>query len=178
MLVLSLCCLCFGRHTMLVSGRFILRQEIHNCNLCKRQRAQPCQQLMGNLSSDRITPSRPFSKVGMYLAGPFMTKPNLPRSKVRLKSFISVIVSMCTMAVHPEVVSDLSSQALLPALWRFISRRECPSDIYSENGKNLTGLVNQLKALFEILKSTLLQEYVANQLIRWHFIPPYSPNFG
>ncbi|GBM75821.1 hypothetical protein AVEN_8429-1 [Araneus ventricosus] len=35
---------------------------------------------MGNLLSDRITPSRPFSKVGMDFAGPFLTKPNLPRS--------------------------------------------------------------------------------------------------
>ncbi|GBM02321.1 hypothetical protein AVEN_138444-1 [Araneus ventricosus] len=101
-----------------VTGRPIVRQEIHNCTLCKRLGAQPCQQLMGNLPSDRITPSRPFSTVGMDLAGPFLTKSNLPRSKVRFKSYICVIICMC---VDLEVVCDFSSQALLAALRRFIS---------------------------------------------------------
>ncbi|GBO10181.1 hypothetical protein AVEN_247269-1 [Araneus ventricosus] len=125
---------------------------------------------MGNLPFDRITPSRPFSKVGMDFADPFLTKPNLPRSKERLKSYICV-VCMCTKAVHLEVVSNLSSRALLAAFRRFISRRGCPSDIYSDNGKDFTGLENQLKALFDILKSTPIQEYVASQFVRWHFIP-------
>ncbi|GBN19258.1 hypothetical protein AVEN_169971-1 [Araneus ventricosus] len=100
------------------------------------------------------------------------------KDKVRLKSYICVIVCVCTKAVGLEVVSDLSSQALLAALLRFISRRGCPSDIYSNNGKNFTGLENQLKALFDILKYTPVQEYAASQFIRWHFIPPYSPHFG
>ncbi|GBM23791.1 hypothetical protein AVEN_271145-1 [Araneus ventricosus] len=133
---------------------------------------------MGNLASDRITPSRPFSKVVMGFAGRFLTKPNLPRNKARLKSYICFIVCKCIKAVHLEAVSDLSSQALLEALRRFISRRGCPSDIYYDNGKNFTGLANELKALFDILKSTPVQEYVASQFIRWHFIPPYSPHFG
>ncbi|GBM24809.1 hypothetical protein AVEN_245055-1 [Araneus ventricosus] len=83
---------------------------------------------------------------------------------------------MCTKVVHLEVVSDTSSQALLTALRRFISRSDCPS--YSDNGKNFTCLANQLKALFEILNSTLVQEYAASQFIRWHVIPPYSPLLG
>ncbi|GBL81080.1 hypothetical protein AVEN_83152-1 [Araneus ventricosus] len=59
---------------------------------------------------------------------------------------------------------------------------KCPDTfghiLYSDNGKNFTGLANQLKALLDILKSTPVQEYVASQFIRWHFIPPYSPHFG
>ncbi|GBM70280.1 hypothetical protein AVEN_63925-1 [Araneus ventricosus] len=39
-------------------------------------------------------------------------------------------------------------------------------------------LANLLKALFDILKSTPVQEYVSSQFIRYHFIPPYSPHFG
>ncbi|GBM47643.1 hypothetical protein AVEN_120084-1 [Araneus ventricosus] len=85
---------------------------------------------------------------------------------------------MCTKTVHLEVVSDLSSQALLGALRRFICRCGCPSDISSDNSKNLTGLANQLKSLFDIFKSTPVQEYVASQFIRWHFILLYSHYFG
>ncbi|GBM42374.1 hypothetical protein AVEN_130257-1 [Araneus ventricosus] len=106
-----------------VNARSIVRQEIHKCTVCKRLKSQPCQQAMGNLPSDKITPSRPFLKVGMDFAGPFLTKPNPPRRKVRLKSYICVVVCMCTKAVHLEVVSDLSSRALLAALRCFISRR-------------------------------------------------------
>ncbi|GBM89600.1 hypothetical protein AVEN_211903-1 [Araneus ventricosus] len=109
----------------------------------------------------------------MYtVAGPFFTKPNLLQITVRLKSYICAIVCMCTRDVHLEAVSDLSSQALLAALRRFISRRGCPSNIYSDDKKNFTVLANQLKALFDILKSTPVQEYVSSQ-----FIPPYFPHF-
>ncbi|GBM63633.1 hypothetical protein AVEN_174015-1 [Araneus ventricosus] len=75
-----------------VNGRAIVRQEIHNCTLCTRLGAQPCQYLMDNLFSDRITPPCPFPKVEMDFAAPFLTKPNITRSKGRLKSCIYVIV--------------------------------------------------------------------------------------
>lgn len=161
-----------------VDGRSVIRHVLKNCILCKRLKGQGCQQMMGDLPPERITPIRPFSKVGIDFAGPIITKPNLPRSKIRLKSYICVIVCMSTKAIHIEVVSDLSAQALLAALRRFTSRRGLPSDIFSDNGKNFKGVSNHLKQLFQIVQSDDIQNFISTSLIKWHFIPPYSPHFG
>ncbi|GFV06486.1 integrase catalytic domain-containing protein [Trichonephila clavipes] len=66
------------------NGRSFIRQVLNNCLLCKRLKKQACQQLMGELPVERITPSRPFSKVGVDYAGPLITKPNVPKSKTKL----------------------------------------------------------------------------------------------
>lgn len=160
------------------SGRSKVRQVIHRCILCKKLRATSCQQIMADLPSERINPSRCFQKIGIDFCGPVTTKPNLPRSKTKLKSYICVIICMCTKAVHLEAVSDLSTQALLACLKRFTSRRGLPSDVYSDNGKNFVGLSNELKSLFSKLKSEEVMHFSATNEINWHFIPPYSPNFG
>lgn len=107
-----------------------------------------------------------------------MTKPNVQRSKIRLKSYICVIVCMSTKAIHLEVVSDLSAQALLAALRRFFARRGLPSDIFSDNGKNFKGVANHFKQIFQIIRSEAVQNFAANCHVNWHFISPYSPHFG
>lgn len=133
---------------------------------------------MGELPIERITPTRPYSKVGLDFAGPVITKPNVPRSKIKLKSYICVFVCMSTKAVHLEAVSDLSSSAFLASLKRFVSRRGLPSDIFSDNGKNFKGAANYLKQLFQIIRSESVQHFATSNFIHWHFIPPYSPHFG
>ncbi|GFU60122.1 integrase catalytic domain-containing protein [Trichonephila clavipes] len=117
------------------NGRSFIRQVLNNCLLCKRLKKQACQQLMGELPVERITPSRPFSKVGLDYAGPLITKPNVPKFKTKLKSYICVFVCISTKAVHLGAVSDFSSAAFLAALKRFVARRGLPSDVYSDNGK-------------------------------------------
>jgi hypothetical protein len=160
------------------NGRSKVRQVLNRCLLCKKLKATTCQQIMGNLPSERVNLVRAFQKIGIDFCGPVVTKPNLTRSKVRIKSYICVIVCMCTKAVYIDCVSDLSTQALLACLRRFISRRGIPSDIVSDNGKNFVGLSNELKRLFKLCQSEDVQHFTSSQSIRWHFIPPYAPNFG
>ncbi|GBM70954.1 hypothetical protein AVEN_40454-1, partial [Araneus ventricosus] len=114
-------------------GLSIVRQECYKCLTCRRAKSQSCQQLMSDLPSVRITPDRPFKRVGVDFCGPFLTKPNVIRSKVKLKSYVALFICMWSKAVHIELVSDLSTAAFLAALRRFLSRRGLPSDIYSDN---------------------------------------------
>lgn len=83
---------------------------------------------------------------------------------------------MCTKMVHLELIPDLSVQALQAALKRFIAHRGVPSDIYSDNAKNFSGLANQLKRLFQYLKESEVQYLLSCQKINWHFIPPHAPH--
>ncbi|XP_054719216.1 uncharacterized protein LOC129228559 [Uloborus diversus] len=133
---------------------------------------------MGDLPLSRITPSRAFQQVGIYFAGPILIKPNLKRSKIKIKSYICLIVCMATKAVHIKLVSDLTTDALIASLHRFFARLEIPSDIHSDNGTNFKGSAKYLKSLFNLCKSEPVSTFCSQKFIKWHFIPPYSPNFG
>ncbi|GFX87430.1 uncharacterized protein TNCV_5041951 [Trichonephila clavipes] len=89
--------------------------------------------MMGDLPRDRIVPSRPFEKVGLDYVGPIITKPNLKRSRVTLKSYIAIFICLSTKATHLEVVTDWTTEAFLACLRRFIARRSKPSVIWSDN---------------------------------------------
>lgn len=64
--------------------------------------------------------------------------------------------------------------ALLSALSRFISRRGCPSKIYSANGRNIVGVAkfidSDLKKCLAEIKSTVVNKYYPQRL-EWNFIP-------
>ncbi|UYV76911.1 K02A2.6-like, partial [Cordylochernes scorpioides] len=82
------------------------------------------------------------------------------------------------LAIHLEIVSDLSTPAFLAAFRRFISRRGKPSDIFTDNATNFKGAKNILNNIHQLVKDSSIQSYVANEHITWHFIPPSAPNFG
>ncbi|GFT45815.1 integrase catalytic domain-containing protein [Trichonephila clavipes] len=134
--------------------------------------------MMGDLPRDRIVPSRPFEKVGLDYAGPIITKPNLKRSRVTLKSYIAIFICFNTKATHLEVVSDLTTEAFLACLRRFIAKRSKPSVIWSDNATNFKGARNILNEWNEICKSNRIQLFSAEEGIEWNFIPPASPHFG
>ncbi|GFU88064.1 integrase catalytic domain-containing protein [Trichonephila clavipes] len=135
--------------------------------------------MMGDLPRDRIVPFIPFEKVGLDYAGPIITKPNLKkRSRVTLKSYIAIFICFSTKATHLEVVSDLTTEAFLACLRRFIARRSKPSVIWSDNATNFKGARNILSEWNEICKSNRIQLFSAEEGIEWNFIPPASPHFG
>ncbi|UYV84373.1 hypothetical protein LAZ67_X001963 [Cordylochernes scorpioides] len=154
------------------AGRSLVKKIIHQCMVYFRAKRQVTKQIMGDLPMHRIVKSNPFTKIGIDFAGQFLMKPNIKKSKVKLKSYVALFVCFCTKAIHIEIVSDLSSAAFLAAFKRFISRRGKPSDIFSDNGTNFRGANNILREQFGILKASTIQKF------KWHFIPPSAPNFG
>ena len=91
-------------------------------------------------------------------------------------------VSLSTKAVHIEAVSDLTSEAFLACLRRFISRRGKPALLWSDHGTNFVGAKRILKELYKFLKESQTNETIANfcssQGIQWDFIPERAPHFG
>ena len=62
---------------------------------------------------------------------------------------------MCfaSKAVHLELVSDLSTAACIAAIRRFVSRKGCPKNLYSDNGKNFIGSEEEIADLQKILRN-------------------------
>ncbi|XP_076299585.1 uncharacterized protein LOC143218337 [Lasioglossum baleicum] len=87
-----------------------------------------------------------------------------------------------TKAVHIELAAELSTDAFIRCLHRFISRRGRCNLMYSDNGKNFVGASNELNELGELFSKSdhrnAIMDACTKERIEWHFIPPYAPHFG
>ena len=122
----------------ILKARTLENHIYRNCIVCFRLNPVPVFQPPGQLPIDRITPSRPFSIVGIDYCGPVYLKP-VHRRAAQQKAYIAVFVCFSVKAVHIELVEDLSTQAFLAAFLRFIARRGVPAKVFSENGLKFKG---------------------------------------
>jgi len=132
---------------------------------------------MGNLPASSVTLAPPFYKTGVHYAGPFSIK--ISRNKTG-KAYLCVFVCFSTKALHLEIVADLNTSAFLNTLKRFIARRGKCYSIHSDNGTNFVGANNALKEMYKLVNANdaKIHDYLAEQCIRWYFLPPQSPHMG
>lgn len=137
---------------------------------------------MGQLPIERITPDIVFSRVGLDYAGPMLVKYGHVRKPTLVKTYICVFVSLTVKAVHLELVSDLTAEAFIACLRRFVARRGRPEKIWSDHGSNFVGASRQLRELFDFLRQQELEQVVfdfcSSQGIQWDFVPERAPHFG
>lgn len=107
---------------------------------------------------------------------------NLSREVQASQKDLYLYLCFSVKAVHLEIVNDLTAEAFLAALKRFIARRGRPMEIYSDNGTNFVGTNNELrkivKSLFKARSKDEIENFIANEGIRWNFNPPSAPHFG
>lgn len=161
-----------------LSGRRIARTIVRNCVRCFKSNPTTTNYVMGNLPDFRVTPYQPvFTHTGVDYAGPISLRDRKTRNPKILKGYICIFICMNTKCVHVDVVSDLTSQAFLAVLKRFIARRGKPLHFYSDNGTTFVGansmLQKQLRSNCDQIASELSAEGIT-----WHFMPPRAPNFG
>ena len=166
--------LCITRMNKLVKSIF------RKCLTCIEQRAKPKPQLMGILPADRVRYARPFLHVGVDYGGPFTIRLSKGRGKTTLKAYLALFVCFSTRAVHLEAVSDLTGEAFLACLRRFISRRGLPNTIYSDNGRNFCAASKYLSGMYSLLseKENNINKFMIENQITWKFSPAYAPHFG
>lgn len=80
----------------------------------------------------RVIPARLFLSTGIDCGGPVTLKIHNMHSIRDIKAYICIFICMVTKAVHIEVVTDLTTEAFLAALTRFVSRRGLCTDLYSD----------------------------------------------
>ncbi|XP_054277190.1 uncharacterized protein LOC128996060 [Macrosteles quadrilineatus] len=162
----------------ILSARSAIRSRIFKCVVCFRHKPHNKIPLMGDLPKPRVTPSRPFLNTGLDYGGPFNIKVHNLRSIRLTKAYICIFFCLVTKAVHIEVATDLSTDAFIAALTRFVSRRGLCKNIYSDCGTNFVGANNAFQALFKSAERTSLLEYSSSQGITFHFNPPAAPHQG
>ena len=111
---------------------------IRTCRRCFRFIAAPAAEVTAPLPDSRVTLSRAFDITGMDLGGPLYIKDGS-------KCWFVLFTCMAVRAIHLEVVSSLSEEALVLAVQRFVSRRGLPRKFTSDHGSNFVALSHWLK---------------------------------
>lgn len=160
-----------------IGGRCLARQVVRQCIICVRLRANTLQPIMGHLPEARTSACFPFYSCGVDFAGPFMISSRKGRGNRVSKCYLCLFVCLSTKAIHLELVSDLSTQAFILCLRRFVSRRGRCHVIFCDNGRNFVGANNELGKLLKSSRQSV-SEYAISEGIKFVFSPAYSPHFG
>uniref|UniRef100_A0A8R1EHG4 Integrase catalytic domain-containing protein n=2 Tax=Caenorhabditis japonica TaxID=281687 RepID=A0A8R1EHG4_CAEJA len=141
------------------------------CFHCRRQKARP---YSSQFPTSRVCPTVPFQNIGIDYAGPIIYR-GYP--EVELKSYILVVTSLFSRAVHLELVPDESALSYLFAMRRVFARRGVPRLILSDNAGcfKLGGYILNGDIRREGPDSRSFSTYMAENEIRCQYITPLSP---
>ncbi|XP_055527715.1 uncharacterized protein LOC129720283 [Wyeomyia smithii] len=136
-----------------IRGRFwplrvrnLARRVVHQCMKCFRCKPTVFDQPMGDLPAERVNPTYPFIKTGVDLCEPIYYR-HTGRKSAPIKGYVAIFVCLVTKAVHIELVADLSTNAFIAVLKRFVARRGKPTVIECDNAKNFLGASRELAEL-------------------------------
>lgn len=162
-----------------LNGKRTCTKIFHRCIICFKSKPSDIHQLMGDLPHERTSLVAPFTHTGIDYAGPFEIHYKL-RGKRPTKAYLAVFICFAIKAVHLEVVSDLTTEAFLACLKRFVSRRGRPEVIYSDNATNFIGAKRELKEVFELVEKNYerIVDFCTKESVSWATIPAGSPHFG
>jgi len=125
-----------ARHYWILQANSLIRSEIKHCVRCAKSAGVTAQQQMGYLSKDRVQAARPFWSSGVDFAGPIQICALKGRGHKSYKAHICLFICIATKAVHLKAVSDLSTNAFIAALERFVARRGLCAYLRSDNRTN------------------------------------------
>ncbi|XP_037931721.1 uncharacterized protein LOC119666512 [Teleopsis dalmanni] len=164
-----------------IKGKVMARSIVQHCIRCTRCRPVTFNQIMGNLPHARVHPSRPFLNTGVDFCGPIWVHYKV-RGKRPHKAYIAVFCCFATKAVHLELVSDLTTDAFIESVKRFVARRGLCQNLFCDNATNFVGANNKLNELVELIYSKksgeVIERACSKKGIKFNFIPPRTPHFG
>lgn len=159
----------------IVKGRQLVRRLLYHCTICKRYEGkQFSAPLLPQLPELRVTEKPPFTVVGVDFAGTLYFKTQGEQFTSQ-KVWVCLFTCCVVRAVHLELVLEMSAQAFIRALKRFVSRRGLPSKLVSDNSKTLKSMAKTLTA---IIKHPATQHYLAGVRIEWQFNLKKAPWWG
>ncbi|UYV80037.1 hypothetical protein LAZ67_18001479 [Cordylochernes scorpioides] len=135
-------------------ARQLVHPVIHKFPRCRRFETKRVDVPEASLPQHRVRDVVVFEVTGIDLGGPLYLEDGQ-------KVWFVIFTCGVYRAVHLELVTSLSTEALVGAVKRFVARRGCPAVIYSDNGTNLVGLWNEL--------------YRVNFGVKWKLNPPAAP---
>ena len=163
------------RRYWIVRGRGLAKKLVRDCATCRKLRKRPHTTLMADLPPERMKPfSPPFLVTGVDLFGRFNLKYGRNKST---KAWGALFTCATVRAIHLEIVENLSAEAFLQALRRFVSHHGWPDTFISDNGKCFVGAERELKKLL-VEGRNQINDFAVLHKVRWIFTTPLSPHQG
>ena len=156
-----------------VNGNSIVKSMINRCVSCARIRKGTENQLMGHLPQERLENTPPFTHIGMDVFGHYLVKDR----RTEIKRWGLLLSCLYSRAIHVEILEDMSTDALINALRRFMAIRGSVSTIYCDNGTNFVGAKNEFQQQIE-LSSDDIKNYLLDHQIDFKFNAPGASHQG
>ncbi|KAJ0174641.1 hypothetical protein K1T71_009749 [Dendrolimus kikuchii] len=142
------------QHYWILRLRSTVRTVAHRCLFCKIRKSLPQAPPTGNLPQERMAHhKRCFTFTGLDYFGPV----SVTIGRRREKRYVA-----------------LFTYSAIACIRRFIARRGAPDTFFSDNGTAFVGANKILREFY----SNGVEDFAANNGVKWHFIPPAAPNFG
>ncbi|XP_063635224.1 uncharacterized protein LOC134805980 [Cydia splendana] len=132
---------------------------------------------MGNLPAQRIKADFPFTSTAVDLACPYLITDRRGRGCKITKCYLCLFICLRYKCVHLEAVSDLSKDAFVLALRRFIARRGKPAELFCDNGRSFVAAAKEINVFFKLHENDI-SDFAASQGTKFKFAPAYAPNFN
>lgn len=134
---------------------------------------------MADLPEDRLTPSPPFTFVGVDTFGPWNVVARRTRGgQANQKRWAVIFTCLVCRAIHLEVIEELSSSSFINALKRFMSIRGPVRQFRSDRGTNFVGAVNELNIDSISVDDPPVKNFLTKNQAIWIFNPPHASHFG
>ena len=163
----------------IIQGRRQVRTIIRGCPKKKCTKPPSLTQIMAPLPKERTTEPTSFKNVSVDLFGPLFVKhscvhENCPHPKTT-KVYGCLYTCFHTRAVHIELLEEASSEDFFLGFRNFISRRGCPSYMFSDNGKNFVHAAKELRMLYRTIAWKKLEQDGQAKGIEWVFNVEKAP---
>lgn len=155
-------------------ARRVVASTVHRCVPCTRLRGKPASQKMADLPTERVEVAPPFTHTGLDCFGPFTVK----AGRKDVKRYGLILTCLASRAVHLEVLEDLSTDAFLCGLRRFVSLRGNVSTIRCDRGTNFVGASKELSQAYKEMENDRIVKQMADRRCIFQFNPPYASHFG
>jgi hypothetical protein len=160
-----------------LGGKRSVKMIVDGCITCNVMTAKAYTQKEGQLPIERLSPTRPWTYVGVDFTGPIYLRTDSRNAKDTKKAWICLFVCMSTRAVHLELVLSLTSAVFLDAYRRMVGRRGYPLVMYSDNAKTFHAASRELVEMFAALDVDKIRNDLATE-VEWRFIPEHAPHWG
>ena len=161
-----------------VRAGHLARNVKNQCVPCRKVDRVTLSQAMGDIPEKRFADLKPWGYCQIDLLGPFTCRGDV-NARSSKKTWAIIVEDVNSGAVHIDVVSDYSADAVIMAMWRFGSIRGWPSTVHSDPGSQLVSasgtLVSWWSEMQKPLRTFAGSEVKAKTSFEWKISPADSP---
>jgi hypothetical protein len=151
----------------------LAKKVVDKCVDCRKVTHRLLKQRMGEIPEERLQDPYAWSYCQMDLFGPYMCRSDV-NARSSKKTWGIIIEDTNAGAVHLDVVSDYSAQAVISSLHRFGSLRGWPGVICTDPGSQLESAGGQLDRWWSSMGDSL-RTFGGTKNFSWKLSPADSP---